>query len=73
MPFLSTDFLQSFITYQVKCCKRIYCKQKAFNRRSFFERQYLRKEKRKDYLKISKRKKLEKQYAIDLLTTYYAH
>ena len=73
MPFLSTDFLQSFITCQVKCCKRIYCKQKAFNRRSFFERQYLRKLKREDYLKISKRKKLEKYNATGLLTKYYTH
>ena len=47
--------------------------QKAFNRRSFFERQYLRKLKREDYLKISKRKKLEKYNAIGLLTKYYTH
>ena len=73
MPFLSTDFLQSFITCQVKLYSGIFRLEKVFFKRSFFERQYLRKLKREDYLKISKRKKLEKYNAIGLLTKYYTH
>ncbi|EDO55708.1 hypothetical protein BACUNI_00550 [Bacteroides uniformis ATCC 8492] len=51
----------------------IFRLEKVFFKRSFFERQYLRKLKREDYLKISKRKKLEKYNAIGLLTKYYTH
>ena len=54
-------------------CRGLKKKKKAFFKRSFFERQYLRKLKREDYLKISKRKKLEKYNAIGLLTKYYTH